>query len=64
MISTAETIMAQIALENVLAKLTDEQERKAIKEAVANTVAGKPVATTEGELDADSAPRGIATTAV
>ena len=56
MLSTAETIMTQLALENVLAKVTDEKMRKAIKEAVANTVAGKPVptTTTEGEPDADT----------
>jgi hypothetical protein len=56
MLSTAETIVARIALENVLAKLTDEQERKSINEAVANTIAGKAVATTttEGEPDADA----------
>jgi hypothetical protein len=56
MISIGEVLMARIALENVLADLSDEQERESLKEAVNNTIAGKPVATApaEGETDADT----------
>jgi hypothetical protein len=48
--------MARMALENVLAQLSDEQERESLKEAVSNAIAGKPVTTnpSEGENDADT----------
>lgn len=54
MISAAETIIAHLALENVLAQVCDEQEQKSITEAVRNTITGTPVASTEGETDADT----------
>ena len=56
MITIGEVLMARMALENVLAQLSDEQERESLKEAVSNTIAGKPVITApvEGEPNADA----------
>ena len=50
--------MARLALENVLARLSDEQERKSLTEAVDNTIAGKPVpkVPAEGEINVDPVP--------
>ena len=56
MLSIGEILMARMALENVLAQLYDRQEIESLRQAVDNTIQGKPIpeAPAEGEVDADT----------
>lgn len=49
MISIEEVLIARMALERVLGQISHRQMRESLKEAVSNTIAGKPVAATPAE---------------